>query len=160
MLHRPAYSVEAWLEAEFLPNGCKLDMGSRVADKRMTPAFLVAPVAITDRLLEFTRELPKGSNCESVECYKFELHFVAALGVNVSVSATGGVSGTWIMAQHDLFITLTVCSDGSSSSKVRCQRTSGPASDKLRLTAIANGNTNSDVYKFGDETAVSTRNSP
>ena len=133
----PYYKVEAWLEATPDESGCKFQGGTITADKLAVGGFLVTAGVITERLTKYTKAAPAGSDCDEIECYRYYVHFATVMGIGVSVSQVGGVSGNWIMAQHDHYVDLRICADGSRSSTVRATRTKGPAGDHLHLRAAA-----------------------
>ena len=127
------YSVEAWLEGDPLADGCELNIGTRIADKKNSAGFLITATVVTEDVTEYPVDPPPGSKCESIECYKYYVHFVVVMGIGISVSSTAGVSGTWNMAQHDHYITLRVGADGRSASEIVPTRTTGPAGDVVTL---------------------------
>ncbi len=133
------YKVEAWIEGEPDDLGCKFKPATVTPDKLTVGGFTVTAGVTTERITPYPKPALPGSECEQIECQRYYLHFVAVQGIGVSVSKTAGVSGSWITAQHDIYVDLKICADGTASAKVSISRTKGFSGDPIDLKAQVSG---------------------
>lgn len=128
----PDYRAHAFLEGTLDGSACKFVDGSITADKTTVGGFLVTMGVTTERGPTKYQESDKRCeiNAGKRDCFRYYLHFAAVMGIGVSVSQVG-VSGTWIMAQHDHIADLRICANGRGRVKQSSQRTKGPGGDVI-----------------------------